>query len=122
MASILLAFSIEAWWSNKQYQSDEQVVLEALLNDVERLQGVLDQNVILTDVLVDSATALLQMASIASAHQPTQVATSVFTSSQPASQPLGGINVAPQGERPSAPTSSLPLKKRDPMHNDDGAT
>ena len=71
-----------------------------------------------------ASAALLQMASIASEHQPTQASTTGLpTSSQPASQPLGGINVAPQGERSSPPTSSLPLKKRDPMHNDDsGAT
>ena len=67
-----------------------------------------------------ASAALLQMASIASVHQPTQVATSVAPSSQPTGQPLGGINVAPQGERPSPPTSSLPLKKRDNMHHDDG--
>jgi len=69
-----------------------------------------------------SAAALLQMASVASVHQQNE---SAATRVPPpaADQPLAGINMASQGERSTPPSSSLPLKKRGPMHHDNsGAT
>lgn len=69
-----------------------------------------------------SAAALLQMASVASAHRQNETAATRIP--PPATdQPLVGINMAPPGERSTPPPSSLPLKKRGPMHHDNsGAT
>jgi hypothetical protein len=66
-----------------------------------------------------SAAALLQMASVASAHRQNETA-ATHVPPPATDQPLAGMNMAPQGERSTPPSSSLPLKKRGPMHHDTG--
>ena len=61
IASILLAFSIDAWWGNKQQDNAEQVVLETLLEDLRDKQDLLIEMNRYSQAIVDSIEALLRV-------------------------------------------------------------
>jgi len=61
IASILLAFSIDAWWGNKQQHNAEQVVLETLLEDLRDKQDLLDEMNRYSQAIVDSIEVLLRV-------------------------------------------------------------
>ena len=60
--SILLAFWIQAWWEGHQEQGYERVVLQSLLDDLERKKALVDNDRIYTASIFESATTLLQVA------------------------------------------------------------
>jgi hypothetical protein len=61
IASILLAFSIDAWWENKQQHDAEQVVLETLLEDLRDKQDLLNEMNRYSQAIVKSIEMLLQI-------------------------------------------------------------
>ena len=62
VASILLAFSIDAWWAARQQREAEQVVLQALLDDLHVKQVLLSDMNLFSNAIFDSAAALLRIA------------------------------------------------------------
>ena len=63
VASILLAFAIDAWWDDKQREETEQVVLRALLNDFRGKQILLSDMNKFSESIVESVETLLMAAS-----------------------------------------------------------
>lgn len=63
VASILLAFSIDAWWGDRQQRAAEQVVLHALLDDLQAKQVLLADMNRFSRAIYDSAIRLLRIAS-----------------------------------------------------------
>ena len=63
VASILLAFAIDAWWADKQRQEAEQVVLQTLLNDFRGKQILLSDMNRFSESIVESVETLLMTAS-----------------------------------------------------------
>ena len=63
VASILLAFAIDAWWEDKQREETEQVVLRALLNDFRGKQILLSDMNKFSESIVESVETLLMAAS-----------------------------------------------------------
>jgi hypothetical protein len=61
IASILLAFSIDAWWGNKQQHNVEQVVLENLLEDLREKQDLLNEMNRYSQAIVESIETLLRV-------------------------------------------------------------
>lgn len=62
VASILLAFAIDAWWGDRQRQEAEQVVLQALLDDLRIKQALLSDMNGFSKAIVESAETLLRIA------------------------------------------------------------
>ena len=62
VASILLAFSIDAWWSGKQQHEAEQIVLQNLLDDLQDKQELLAEMTRFSQAIVESAESLLRVA------------------------------------------------------------
>lgn len=62
VGSILLAFSIDAWWDDTQRREDESIVLKALLDDLNEKKSVLARSRINVQARIDSATKLLRAA------------------------------------------------------------
>ena len=62
IASILLAFSIDAWWGDRQQREAEQVVLQALLDDLQVKQVLLADMDRFSNAIFKSAETLLRMA------------------------------------------------------------
>jgi len=63
VGSILLAFAIDAWWEDKQKGSEERIVLQALFDDLNQKKVTLTRASNTTDVILKSASALLQASS-----------------------------------------------------------
>jgi hypothetical protein len=61
VASILLAFSIDAWWGSWQEHNAEQVVLENLLEDLRNKQVLLDKMNRYSQAIVESIETLLRV-------------------------------------------------------------
>ena len=61
VVSILLAFSIQAWWEDRQQQSDERIVMKALLDDLNEKKEGLAEDRVYVRAIFDSATKLLQV-------------------------------------------------------------
>lgn len=62
VASILLAFSIDAWWGERQRQDAEQAVLQTLLDDLRVKQVLLVDMNRFNKAIVASAETLLRVA------------------------------------------------------------
>ena len=62
VASILLAFSIDAWWGDRQQRETEQVVLQALLDDLQVKQALLADMNLFSNAIFKSAETLLRVA------------------------------------------------------------
>jgi len=62
VASILLAFWIDAWWNDKQQHEAEQVVLQNLLDDLRDKQELLIEMTRFSQAIVESAETLLRVA------------------------------------------------------------
>lgn len=63
VASILLAFAIDAWWDDRQREESEQVVLRTLLNDFQGKQVLLSDMNRFSEAIVESVETLLMVAS-----------------------------------------------------------
>jgi hypothetical protein len=61
VASILLAFAIQAWWEDRQQQVDERIVLQSLFDDLNEKKVGLAEDRIYVQAIFDSATKLLQV-------------------------------------------------------------
>jgi len=61
VASILLAFAIDAWWDNKKQHDAEQVVLENLLEDLKSKQELLVEMNRFSQAIVESIDELLRI-------------------------------------------------------------
>jgi hypothetical protein len=62
VASILLAFSIDAWWGERQRQDAEQAVLQTVLDDLRVKQVLLADMNRFNKAIVESAETLLRVA------------------------------------------------------------
>lgn len=62
VVSILLAFWIQAWWDETQQRSDESVVLQSLLDDLQEKKVLLERQRRNRQATLESATRLLQAA------------------------------------------------------------
>jgi len=63
VASILLAFAIDAWWDDRQRAETEQVVLRTLLTDLQGKQVLLTEMNVFSEAIVESVETLLSAAS-----------------------------------------------------------
>lgn len=63
VASILLAFAIDAWWEDRQRAETEQVVLQTLLSDFRGKQVLLSDMNTFSEAIVESVEILLMAAS-----------------------------------------------------------
>ena len=63
VASILLAFAIDAWWDDRQQDEAEQVVLQTLLDDLRVKQTLLADMTKFSEAIIESAETLLKAAS-----------------------------------------------------------
>jgi hypothetical protein len=63
VASILLAFAIDAWWSDRQQHESEHVVLQTLLDDLRIKQVLLADMTRFSEAIIVSAETLLRAAS-----------------------------------------------------------
>jgi hypothetical protein len=63
VASILLAFAIDAWWEDRQREATEQVVLQTLLNDLQAKQILLADMTTYCEAILESVERLLLAAS-----------------------------------------------------------
>ena len=63
VASILLAFWIDAWWAEKQAEKSEEVVLQTLLDDLIAKRQLLAERNRFVGAIRDSAEALLRISS-----------------------------------------------------------
>ena len=62
VASILLAFTIDAWWSDRQRDEAEHVVLQSLLEDLRVKKALLADMNRFSHAIVESAEKLLRVA------------------------------------------------------------
>ena len=62
VVSILLAFWIQAWWEGRQEQSHERIVLQSLLDDLNKKKAQLIAERRDVQAIYESATALLRAA------------------------------------------------------------
>lgn len=58
--SILLAFSIDAWWNLRQERANEGVMLAALARELAAIEQEMFNNTIQAEVMISSARSLLQ--------------------------------------------------------------
>ena len=61
---ILLAFGIEAWWSNQQQREDEVVMLELLLNDFRKMKSILVDDHAFNEAVLDSTKTLINLPTV----------------------------------------------------------
>jgi len=64
VASILLAFAIDAWWNDRQQHGSEQIVLQTLLDDLRVKKVLLADMSRFSEAIVESAETLLRAASV----------------------------------------------------------
>jgi hypothetical protein len=62
VASILLAFSIDAWWDDRQQRNEEQTVLQALLIDLHDKRNFLANKTRYNEAILESTKTLQRMA------------------------------------------------------------
>jgi len=60
VVSILLAFSIQAWWDNRQERADERIMLQAILDDIIAVKELLEIQRNFNEVVLESTVALLK--------------------------------------------------------------
>lgn len=60
--SILLAFTIDAWWQNLQRKDDEQIILQSLHDDLVEKRKLVDYNIEYTKAILDSTKLLINAA------------------------------------------------------------
>ena len=63
VASILLAFAIDAWWNDRQQHDSEQIVLQTLLDDLRVKKVLLADMSRFSEAIIESAETLLRAAS-----------------------------------------------------------
>jgi len=63
VASILLAFAIDAWWDDRQRDESEQVFLQTLLDDLRVKQVLLADMSKFSEAIIESVETLLRAAS-----------------------------------------------------------
>jgi hypothetical protein len=63
VASILLAFWIDAWWEDKQQRHNETVLLQALLDDLIEKQALLESRKKYNQAILDASVALINASS-----------------------------------------------------------
>jgi hypothetical protein len=63
VASILMAFAIDAWWDDRQQDASEQIVLKTLLDDLRVKQALLADMTDFSEAIIKSAESLLRAAS-----------------------------------------------------------
>jgi len=59
VASILLAFGIQAWWEERQQEADELVVLESLLADLIQKKAIFTRDRSYNESILQNSTQLL---------------------------------------------------------------
>ena len=59
VASILLAFGIQAWWEERQQKADERVVLESLLVDLIQKKAIFDRDRNYNETILQASSKLL---------------------------------------------------------------
>ena len=64
VVSILLAFSIQAWWEERQDHVEEAAILASLLPELEELEGLVRGTDIYVRAIRESATKLLLQSQI----------------------------------------------------------
>lgn len=62
VASILLAFSIDAWWDDRQQRTEEQIILQALLNDFHDKRNYLAVKTRYNEAILESTKTLQRLA------------------------------------------------------------
>ncbi len=62
VASILLAFWIDAWWEGRQQQADERVVLESLLADLVQKKVIFERDRSYNETIYQATASLLMAA------------------------------------------------------------
>ena len=62
VASILLAFTIDAWWNDRQRVSDERILLQSLLEDLNGKKQRLANDRKYNEAILQAVVALLQQA------------------------------------------------------------
>ncbi len=62
VASILLAFSIDAWWHDRQQRNEEQTILQALLNDLHDKRNYLAEKTRYNEAIFESTKTLQRLA------------------------------------------------------------
>jgi hypothetical protein len=63
VASILMAFAIDAWWEDRRQDASEQIVLQTLLDDLRVKQALLADMTDFSEAIIESAESLLRAAS-----------------------------------------------------------
>lgn len=62
VASILLAFAIQAWWEDRQQQTDETIVLQSILTDLVQKKAILARDRSYNGSIIQASTRLLEVA------------------------------------------------------------
>lgn len=62
VASILLAFAIDAWWDDRTNRADERIILQSLVDDLRIKQQLAERDRIRRQAVFDSAVTLLSLA------------------------------------------------------------
>ena len=61
VGSILLAFSIDAWWDDRQQHNEERIILQRLLNDFQDMRKYLAEQILYNEAILESAKTLQRM-------------------------------------------------------------
>ena len=70
VVSILLAFSIEAWWSNYQDRVEEQVILLGLKSEFEKNLGLIETEISYRNAVIDSILGIFDASGTQSSLEP----------------------------------------------------
>ena len=62
VASILLAFSVDAWWDERQQRDEERTILQALLSDLQDKRNYLAEKTRYNEAIFESSKTLQRMA------------------------------------------------------------
>ena len=60
VVSILIAFSIQAWWDDRQQKADEHVIMQALLDDLVKKKAMLASDRIFNDAILNACVTLVR--------------------------------------------------------------
>ena len=70
VVSILLAFSIEAWWSNYQDRAEEQVILLGLKSEFEQNLALIETEISYRNAVIDSILVIFDASGTQSSLEP----------------------------------------------------